>query len=197
MEAYEQAVAIAREENKWQAHPNKKRTTQEIAFVPSLGGHWISEHPAADVAFNACVVHEKKDDSYYVFISTDLKKTARQIVQTYELRPEIEEDYRQIKDFWQLEDFKSTKISFITFHIVAVLIGYLFFQVYKNIEVGHKYQGRSLPVAAKKYVSEGPKIVVIYAGQFFAVFNFLEFIQLYAACSAPVKKRLNPILGKI
>ena len=132
-----------------------------------------------------------------MFISTDLKKTARQIVQTYELRPEIEEDYRQIKDFWQLEDFKSTKIRFITFHIVAVLIGYLFFQVYKNIEVGHKYQGRSLPVAAKKYVSEGPKIVVIYAGQFFAVFNFLEFIQLYAACSAPVKKRLNPILGKI
>lgn len=52
---------------------------------------------------------------YFVFVTTDLKKTAKQIIQTYELRPEIEEDYRQIKDFWQIEDFKSTKYNFIAF----------------------------------------------------------------------------------
>ncbi|AEE96677.1 transposase [Mahella australiensis] len=37
MEAYEQAVSIAKEQNKWLAHPNKKRKEQEIAFVEGLG----------------------------------------------------------------------------------------------------------------------------------------------------------------
>lgn len=146
---------------------------------------------------NACVVHDQDDDRYYVFVTTDLKRTARQIVQIYELRPEIEEDYRQIKDFWQIGDFKSTKLPFITFHIVMVLLGYLYFQIYKNIEEGQKYQGRSLPVAAKKYVVEGPKTVVIYVGQYFAIFSFLEFIQLYATCGTKIRKRLDSTLGKV
>ena len=44
---------------------------------------------------------------------TDLTKSAEEIVMIYELRPEVEEDYRQIKDYWLLEEFKSTKYNFI------------------------------------------------------------------------------------
>lgn len=197
MEAYEQAVSIAKEENKWHAHPNKKRKSQEIAFVESLGCHWRSTEPEKDVEINACVVHDTKTDEYFVFVTTDLKKTAKQIIGTYELRPEIEEDYRQIKDFWLIEDFKSTKYNFIAFHIVMVLIGYLFFQLYRSMEEGKKYAGKTLPVAAKKYVEEGPKSVIVYSGQYFGIFGFLEFIQLYASCGVEVKQRLDPILGKV
>ena len=53
-------------------------------------------------------------------MTTDTSKTARQIINTYELRPEIEEDFRQMKDFWKLEDFKSTKYNYITYLIVQV-----------------------------------------------------------------------------
>ena len=67
-------------------------------------------------------------------MTTDTTKTARQIVQTYELRPEIEEDFRQMKDFWELSGFKNTKYNYITFHIIMTLTGYLFFQIYKNLE---------------------------------------------------------------
>lgn len=42
-------------------------------------------------------------------MTTDTNRTARQIINTYGLRPEIEEDFRQMKDFRKLEDFKSTK----------------------------------------------------------------------------------------
>jgi len=197
MEAYEQAVSVAKEQNKWQVHPNKKRKGQEIAFVESLGCHWRSAEPEKDVEINACVVHDTKKDEYFVFITTDLEKTAKQIIITYELRPEIEEDYRQIKDFWQIEDFKSTKYNFIAFHVVMVLIGYLFFQLYKSMEEGRKYAGKTLPVAIKKYVENGPKSVIIYSGQYFAIFGFLEFIQLYASCGAEVRERLDSILGKV
>ncbi len=130
-------------------------------------------------------------------ITTDTTKTAKQIIKTYELRPEIEEDYRQIKDFWKIQDFKSTKQNFIVFHIVMVLIGYLFFQLYKSMEEGSAYLGKSLPVALKKYVGEGPKSVIIYSGQYFGVFGFLEFIQLYASCGTKGNKRLDLILAKV
>ena len=194
MTIYEEAVNIAISEDKWQKHPNKKRKTQEIHLVKHLGTMWTSNKPNIDVDLCACVVHDKKDNEYYVFLTTDTTKTAKQIINTYELRPEIEEDYRQIKDFWKLEDFKSTKYNFITFHIVMTLIGYMYFQLFKNLEEGSKYSGKSLPVVIKNYKEDKQKSVIIYSGQYFGVFSFIEFIQFYAACSEEVRKLLDPTL---
>jgi hypothetical protein len=115
MNAYLDAISIAEKENAWKPHPNRKRKTQEIAFVSDIGSMWDSKQPENDVPLNACVVRDTKDSEYYVFVTTDTTKTARQIIKTYELRPEIEEDYRQLKDFWALEDFKSTKNNIIAF----------------------------------------------------------------------------------
>lgn len=197
MTIYEEAVKIAISEDKWQKHPNKNRKTQQIQLVKDLGMMWVSEHPKDDVDLCACVVHDTKDNEYYVFLTTDTSKTAKQIISTYELRPEIEEDYRQIKDFWKIEDFKSTKYNFITFHIVMTLIGYMYFQMFKNMEEGKKYSGKSLPVVLKNYKEEKQKSVIIYTGQYFGVFSFIEFIQLYAGCSAEVRKLLDPTLALV
>jgi hypothetical protein len=100
MDAYNEAIRIAIAADKWAAHPNKKRKTQKIALAQELGVFWRSEHPYEDVEINGCVVQdhqEGKDDEYYVFVTTATKDTAKQIIMTYELRLEIEEDYRQIK----------------------------------------------------------------------------------------------------
>lgn len=198
MTIYEEAVKIAISEHKWQKHPNKKRRTQEIHLVKHLGMMWTSDNPNNDVDLCACVVHDdKKDNEYYVFLTTDTTKTAKQIINTYELRPEIEEDYRQIKDFWKLEDFKSTKYNFITFHIVMTLIGYMYFQLFKNFEEGSKYSGKFLPIVIKNYKEDKQKSVIIYSGQYFGVFSFIEFIQSYADCSAEVRKLLNLTLALV
>nr|OZC19698.1 transposase DDE domain protein [Sporomusa acidovorans DSM 3132] len=194
---YQEAVSLAKLSGKWSKHPNKKRTTQEIQRVCDLGEFWQSETPEQDVPINACVVHDTKDDTYAVFLTTDLYKTARQILQVYEIRPEIEEDFRQLKDFWKLEDFKSTQYNYITFHMVMTLLGYLYFQVYKNIDEGRKYRGKSLPVVLKNYKSKKAPAVIIYVGQYFGIFPFLEFIQLYAECSPEIRRRLDPILGQV
>jgi len=197
MTIYEQAVMISKSEGKWSPHPNKKRKTQEIQLVKELGTFWLSENPKNDVDLCACVVHDTKDNEYYVFMTTDTTKTAKQIIMTYELRPEIEEDYRQIKDFWKLEDFKSTKFNFIAFHIVMVLIGYMYFQLYKNLDDGRKFSKKSLPIILKNYKEQKPKSVIIYVGQYFGVFAFLEFIQLYAGCDEKVRKLLEPTLALV
>lgn len=198
MNAYEDAVAIAKSVDKtaWKPHPNKKRKTQQIIFVPDIGGLWRSDHPENDVPINACVVKDTKDNEYYVFVTTDTSKTAKQILQTYELRPEIEEDYRQLKDFWCLDDFKSTKINVIAFHIVCTLLGYLMFQLYVATEDGFRWAKKSLPVIVKKYIPpEKPKSVIVYSGQYFAVFPFVEFLHLYASLNETIRSHLDVVLG--
>jgi len=196
MIAYQDAVSIAKATKNWMPHPNKKRKSQKIAFVPDAGRMWESEVAENDVPLNACVVWDAKDDEYYVFVTTDITKTAKQIIQTYEMRPEIEEDYRQLKDFWKLEDFKSTKIHIIAFHIVCTLLGYLMFQLFVGTEEGERWQGKSLPVIMKKYIPpEKPKTVILYTGQYFATFPFVEFLHLYTSLDASARSQLDLVFA--
>lgn len=99
------------------------------------------DHPNEDAPISACVVHDKKD----------------------------EEDFRQMKDFWKLEDFKSTQYNYVTYHIIMTLMGYLFFQEYKNLEERQAYVGRPLPIVVKNHNEVKPKAVVIYVGQYFSI----------------------------
>jgi len=196
MIAFQDAVSIAVSAKDWKKHPNEKRKTQKIAFVPEIGPMWQSETPENDVPLNACVVWDTKLEDYFVFVTTNTTKTAKQIIQTYELRPEIEEDYRQLKDFWCLEDFKSTKISVIAFHIVCTLLGYLIFQLYVGTDEGERWSGKSLPVIVKKFIPpEKPKSVIVYAGQYFAVFPFVEFLHLYASLKPTLRFGLDSVLS--
>ena len=197
MAIYQDAVQLAISSGKWQKHPNRKRKDQEIQLMTGLGPLWESDDPQKDVPINACVVHDKKTEKYFVFMTTDTEKTARQIISIYELRPEIEEDFRQMKDFWKLEDFKSTKYNYITYHIVMTLVGYLYFQIYKNLEEGKAYTGKSLPVVVKNYKESRPKSVLLYVGQYFGIFSFLDFLQIYAECTLEVRRLLDPILAKV
>ena len=192
MLAYQDAVSIAKTANIWKPHPNRKRKTQQIALVENAGLMWESEASENDVPLNACVVWDKKDDDYYVFVTTDISKSAKQIIQTYELRPEIEEDYRQLKDFWQLEDFKSTKIDVIAFHIICTLMGYFFFQLYVCTDEGECWLGKTLPVIIKKYIPpDKPKSVIVYTDRHFAVFPFIEFLHLYASLEINARSVLD------
>jgi len=77
------------------------------------------------------------------------------------------------------------------------LLGYLFFQLYRSMECGQSLAGKSLPVALKNHVDDGPKSVVIYSGRYFGVFGFLEFVRLYSTLSHDVMALLNPILSKV
>ena len=161
MTAYFDAVSIAKKENNWSAHPNRCRTNQRITLVSNVTG-WDTYGESKDIPINACVVWDIDTDKYIVIATTNTKASAREIVSTYEIRPEIEEDFRQLKDFWKIEDFKTTKYNLIAFHIVCVLLGYLFYQLYIN--------------------SEG--------GKYFCCMSMIEFFEFRDSCSAEVKKYL-------
>jgi hypothetical protein len=197
MDAYDQAVSLAKEAGKWSAHPNRKRKGQLIAFVEGLGDMWRSDRPEEDVPINGCVVWDTKTDAMFVFVTTDLSAKAKRIIQTYEIRPEIEEEYRQLKDFWRMDDLKSTKLHVNVFHIICTLLGYLLFQLYVATQEGERWARHSLPVIVKKYTENIPKSVIIYAGQYFGSFAFLEFLQFYASLPADLRGSLDGTLALV
>ncbi|MFA5313922.1 MAG: transposase [Methanomassiliicoccales archaeon] len=194
MASYEAAVMMAVEGGEWQPHPNKKRVNQKIASVGDVGSLWIGTY---DVPINACVVWDTDINEYFVFITTDMNKSAKEIIMTYELRPEIEEDYRQLKDFWKIEDFKSTRLSVIAFHIACTLFGYLFFQLYTTMDDGSKYARKSLPVVLKGYDAKTMKYAIAYVGVWFGIFSLLELMDIYADSSTRIRQKLKPILEEV
>lgn len=200
MNAYKIAIQIAKEENKWESHPS--RENQKISFVPNLKNYWWSNEIKSrkkyndndDVEINSCVVWDIETDNYFVFCTTDTTVNAKQIIMTYELRPEIEEDYRQLKDFWKLQDFKSTKLNMIALHIIMVLFGYLFFQLYTLMPEGEQYAHKSLPVILKNYQPTAMPYFVFYADDEFGIFSIAEIIKLYQSCNVIAQQRLLKVL---
>ncbi len=189
MTAFYDTVEIAKRENNWLAHPNIHRINQRIAFVPNIVG-WDTFDIHRDVPINACVVWDVDTDKYIVIVTTNTNASAKEIVSTYELRPEIEEDFRQLKDFWKIEDFKTTKYNLIAFHIVCVLLGYLFYQLYINSVDGSKYLGKSLPVILKNYNEHTLNHLVLYSDKYFCCMSMIEFFEFRDNCSDEVKKYL-------
>lgn len=187
MSAYHDAIGMAKLDNKWMQHPNKKRKKQKIALVKNIVG-WDSKDILNDVQVNACVVWDTITDFYMVIVTSNLNATAKDIVSIYELRPEIEEDYRQLKDFWKIEDFKSTKYNIISFHIICVLLGYLFYQLYINSEKGEDLLGKSLPVILKNYNEYSLNHFVLYGGEYFCVMSMGEFMRFRDKCSDDIKE---------
>ncbi len=194
MDAYVMAVSTAISEGNWQDHPT--RSNQKITLVKDLKEYWGSNCQNEDVELIASVGWDMKDNRYFVFVTTDTTKNARQIILTYELRPEIEEDYRQLKDFWSLDKFKSTKLNMIAFHIITILFGYLFYQIYTTLPEGEKYSHKCLPVVLKNYKSKIMPHLIFYAGNEFCIISITEFAELYNQCNEKVRKRLDLIFEK-
>lgn len=191
MTIFQTAITAAQMENKWIKHPT--RENQKIALVTDLSPFWESKNTDNDVPLNAAVVWDTETNKYFAFVTTNVNDSAKQIVLTYELRPEIEEDYRQLKDFWLLDHFKSTKLNMNAFHIITVLFGYLFFQIFTTKPEGEKYANKCLPTVLKNYNSQEFPYLIFYVKNEFGILSIMEFCKLYAECDERVRKKLETV----
>ena len=109
----------------WEKHPT--RENQEIKLIEYVDYMWKE----CSVPLIGCVVRELKkgkdgrggraDYEHWVFVTTRLSLNGKQLIQTYELRPEIEEDHRQWKSGpWDMSKFTSTSMVQIVYHIIIV-----------------------------------------------------------------------------
>ena len=95
MLATPEAIQLAEMATKWQPQPS--RADHTMALVRGVEHRWTE----CEVPLNAGVIRfwhkKKKCIDHIVLITTDLKLSAPWIVRHYEERPEIEQDYAQMK----------------------------------------------------------------------------------------------------
>lgn len=190
MQSYEEAVQLAKLGNEWQPHPS--RENQQIAFVRGVDHLWEE----CQVALNACVIrffNEKKQEiDYIVLVTTDLSLNAKWIVKHYEQRPEIEQDYQQLKSGgWLLSKLSSTRYSQIVFYLLTVVLSYSLYQLFANTAAGGRFADKTRQAIAFEQLKSRRTHVIVYAGGYFEIFETLSFVYLVLKLSPGVQTRLQ------
>ena len=129
MDIFKECIKIVKESDSLEKHPNQKRKGQDIMLIKILKGLCVIEKDRNKkpekimenaIDFSACVIRIEKDknkeivdafikaeDDKYIYLvitctnCTNADLTATQIIRYYEMRPEIEEDFRQLKYIWK------------------------------------------------------------------------------------------------
>ena len=174
------------------------------------------------IDFSACVIRIEKDKNpdlidaanraeddtdeiyeddkyiYLVITSTNTSLSASQIIRYYEMRLEIEEDFRQLKDIWKICTFTSTKYKFVMCQICMTFLAYNLFNMFKTTEKGIKYLYKSM----KKISNEEQRDRVpfretnylIVSRGYYAIFSGAELLDLYADCSQEIREKIRPLI---
>lgn len=190
MLSYEEAVKLAQMAGRWAPHPT--RANQQIAFVSGVEHVWDE----CEVPLNACVIrfyNEKKQAlDYIVLVTTDLSLPAKWIVKHYEQRPEIEQDYEQLKSGgWLLQKLSSTRYSQIVFYLLTVVLSYSLYQLFANTAAGGRFAGQTRQAIAFEQLKTRRTNVIVYAGGYFEIFETLSFVHLVLNLSPEVQARLK------
>lgn len=190
MLSYEEAVKLAQMGNQWQPHPT--RDEQQIAFVSGVEHVWDE----CEVALNACVIRffneQKQALDHIVLVTTDLSLNAKWIVRHYQQRPEIEQDYEQLKSGgWLLQKLSSTRYSQIVFYLLTVVLSYSLYQLFANTAAGGRFAGKTRQAIAFEQLKTGRTNVIVYAGGYFEIFETLSFVHLVLNLSPGMQARLK------
>lgn len=191
-------LALAQAEarsHRWEAHPTRKK--QEIQKIRGIEVVWEE----CDVPLQGCVVREwdaaKQAYEYWVFATTDCQRSARGIILDYEARSECEEDHRQIKGpDWELDEFASTRLVEIVYHVLIVLWAYNLCQLYGQTEAGQQFAGKTKRARQREARRQRQAQVVVVAGPYYAVFPWTVVAEELLAVEGVAKERLRALVQR-
>ena len=132
---------------------------------------------------NACVIRfwnkKKKRTDHIVLVTTDQELSASWIVRHYEERPEIEQDYEQMKSGgWQLKKLSSTRYSEIVFYVLTVVLSYSLYHLFANTQAGARFADKTRQAIAFEQLRTQRTHIIVYAGGYFEIFETLRFVQM-------------------
>ena len=195
MLAAQEAIQLAEMAAKWEAHPS--RAEQCIAWGHGVEHMW----PECHVPLNACVIRfwhkKKKRIDHIVLVTTDQELSAAWIVRHYEERPEIEQDYEQMKSGgWQLKKLSSTRYSEIVFYVLTVVLSYSLYHLFANTQAGARFADKTRQAIAFEQLRTQRTHIIVYAGGYFEIFETLRFVQLVLQLPATVQEQLHTWLSE-
>src|SRR6266853_2233310 len=161
--ATQEAIQLAAMADRWENHP--PRAEQRIALVRGVEHMWAE----CEVPLNACVIRfwnkKKKRTDHIVLVTTDLELNASWMVRHYEERPEIEQDYEQLKSGgWQLKKLSSTRYSEIVFYVLSVVLSYSLYHLFTNIQAGVRFADKTRQALAFEQLRTQRTHIIVYAG---------------------------------
>jgi hypothetical protein len=125
---------------------------------------------------------------------TDLRLSAEWIVKHYEQRPEVEQDYEQLKSGgWFLKKLSSTRYSQIVFYLLTVVLGYSLYHLFANTAAGARFANKTRQAIAFEQLKSRRTHVIVYAGGYFEIFETLSFAHPALVLSPSVQTRLRPL----
>ena len=105
----------------------------------------------------------------------------------YEERPEIEQDYEQMKSGgWQLQKLSSTRYSEIVFYVLTVVLSYSLYHLFTNTQRGARFVDKTRQAIAFEPRRIQRTHIIVCAGGYFAIFETLRFVQMVWQLSPPV-----------
>ena len=170
---------------------------QSIAWVHGVEHMWAE----CEVPLNACVIRfwntKKKCTDPIVLVTTDLELNAPWIVRHYEERPEIEQDYEQMKSGgWQLKKLSATRYSEIVFDVLTGVLSYRLYHLFANTQAGARFADKTRQAIAFEQLRTQRTHIIVYAGGYFAIFETLRFVQMVLQLSPPVQEHLRAWLAE-
>jgi Transposase DDE domain len=186
----QEAIQLAALADTWEAHPS--RAEQRIALVRGVEHMWAE----CEVPLNACVIRfwnkKKKRTDHIVLVTTDLKLSASWMVRHYEERPEIEQDYEQMKSGgWQLKKLSSTRYSEIVFYVLTVVLSYSLYHLFTNTQAGARFADKTRQAIVFEQLRTQRTHIIVYAGGYFEIFETLSFVQLVLQLAPPIQEKLR------
>jgi hypothetical protein len=142
MLATQEAIRLAEMEDKWAVHPSRAAPT--IALVRGVEHMWTECEVPLNAGVIRCWNKTKKRTDPIVLVTTDQELSASWIVRHYEERPEIEQDYEQLKSgSWQLQKLSSTRYSAIVFYVLTVVLSYSLYHLFANTQRGARFADKT------------------------------------------------------
>jgi len=193
--AYGIALALAlANPHRWKSHPTRKK--QEIQKVSDIASDWET----CQVELNGCVVREwnakEQAYDYWVFATTNLWLSGRGIIGDYETRSECEEDHRQMKGpDWELDEYGSTKLVEILYHVLMVLFAYNLCQAYSQTDAGQGYLGQTKRARLRRARRSGLRVVVV-SGREYAVLDWLVVAGVLVGAEGAARERLQAVVHR-
>jgi hypothetical protein len=184
--------------HRWERHPTRVR--QEIQRVEAVDGPWET----CQVPLNACVVRERAPAHpeaeadgyrYWVFATTNRQRSGKGIITDYTARAECEEDHRQIKGpNWELDEFTSTALVEILYHVLVVLFAYNLCQWYGNTEAGQRFAGKTKRARQRELRRQRERAFVIIAAPYYAVIAELDVSEVLVEVEGEPRQRLRALI---
>ncbi|MCX6384153.1 MAG: transposase [Actinobacteria bacterium] len=195
MAAYDDAVGLCRAKNvDWKTYHVEGSSDGFIARKEEVTTFydirsWESLKVPLHVSIKKETDYESGDISYFVLAHSKKYKYPSEAFDLYKKRTKIEERHRQLKGFWNFNNFSSPAFPLVITQVIFKLAAYSLMQLYLLREDMKDLANKTISTITKKEKA-GECVVILYSGSHYGVFDLDEYSFILMKLKTDAKNRL-------